>query len=152
MILSSLVNTFALTSGTINFLVGSILHAEELSITVVPAAANNGASSNEVPPPAENTAISGFIAIAVAAVTTLYFLPLYSTSLPTDFSDATGISSVIGKLRSLRTLSIWVPTKPVAPTTATFICLLWLINYHFFKRVAIYHFFSPNFTYSTDVF
>jgi hypothetical protein len=43
MILSSLVNE-ALISGTINFLVGSILHADELSITVVPAAANFGAS------------------------------------------------------------------------------------------------------------
>jgi hypothetical protein len=44
MILSSLVNEEALISGTINFLVGSILHADELSITVVPAAANFGAS------------------------------------------------------------------------------------------------------------
>jgi hypothetical protein len=40
----SLVNE-ALISGTINFLVGSILHADELSITVVPAAANFGAHS-----------------------------------------------------------------------------------------------------------
>jgi hypothetical protein len=39
MILSSLVKE-AYNSGTINFLVGSILHADELSITVVPAAAN----------------------------------------------------------------------------------------------------------------
>jgi hypothetical protein len=45
MILSSLVNEEALISGTINFLVGSILHADELSITVVPAAANFGAHS-----------------------------------------------------------------------------------------------------------
>jgi hypothetical protein len=44
MILSSLVNEEALISGTINFLVGSILHADELSITVVPAAANFGYS------------------------------------------------------------------------------------------------------------
>jgi hypothetical protein len=34
------------------FLVGSILHADELSITVVPAAANFGAL-NDVSPPAE---------------------------------------------------------------------------------------------------
>jgi hypothetical protein len=53
MILSSLVNEEALISGTINFLVGSILHADELSITVVPAAANFGAHSNDVSPPAE---------------------------------------------------------------------------------------------------
>jgi hypothetical protein len=37
---------------------GSILHADELSITVVPAAANFGAHSNDVSPPAENKAIS----------------------------------------------------------------------------------------------
>ena len=52
-ILSSLVNTSPLISGTTNFLVGSILQADELSITVVPTAANFGAHSNEVSPPAE---------------------------------------------------------------------------------------------------
>ena len=44
---------------------GSILHAEELSITVVPTAANFGAHSREVSPPAENKAISGFVFTAV---------------------------------------------------------------------------------------
>ena len=47
-ILSSFVNSLALISGTTNFLVESILQADELSITVVPAAANLGAQSNEV--------------------------------------------------------------------------------------------------------
>jgi hypothetical protein len=42
MILSSLVNEEALIRNN-QFLVGSILHADELSITVVPAAANFGA-------------------------------------------------------------------------------------------------------------
>ena len=68
-ILSSAVNTSPLISGTTNFLSGSILQAEELSITVVPTSANFGAHSKEVPPPAENNAISGFLATASSRVT-----------------------------------------------------------------------------------
>src|SRR6185437_687641 len=117
-ILSSLVSTLAFTSGTTSFLVGSILQAEELSITNIPAAANLGAHSNEVLPPAENIAIAGFISSRVCIATTLYSLPLKLTGLPTDFSEATGISSVTGKFLSSSTLSISPPTKPVAPTTA----------------------------------
>jgi hypothetical protein len=41
MILSDEANASALISGTTNFLVGSILHADELSITVMPAFANS---------------------------------------------------------------------------------------------------------------
>jgi hypothetical protein len=55
--LSSLVNEEALISNN-QFLVGSILHADELSITVVPAAANFGAHSNDVSPPACKQTIS----------------------------------------------------------------------------------------------
>jgi hypothetical protein len=63
MILSSLVNEEALISNN-QFLVGSILHADELSITVVPAAANFG-PLNDVSPHSKQT-ISGCIATAVA--------------------------------------------------------------------------------------
>src|SRR5690554_3046031 len=121
MILSSFVKMFALISGTTNFLVGSIRQAEELSMTVIPASANFGAHSKEVSPPAENNATSGFISTAVCKLTTLYFLSLKAISLPTDFSDATGINSVTGKLRSAKTLRITSPTIPVAPIIATFI-------------------------------
>ena len=71
MILSSLVNVWALISGITSFLVGSILHAEELSTTVVPAAANLGAHSNEVSPPAEKIASCGFMLIASCMPMTL---------------------------------------------------------------------------------
>src|SRR5690606_37319730 len=100
---------------------GSIREAEELSTTVVPTAANFGAHCKEVSPPAENNAISGRISTAVCKFTTLYFLSLNAISLPIDFSDATGINCVTGKLRSAKTFSITSPTIPVAPTTATFI-------------------------------
>ena len=68
---SSLVNTAAFTSGTTNFLLGSILQADELSMTRIPAAANFGAHSKEVPPPAENKATAGLAAIPSSIVTTL---------------------------------------------------------------------------------
>src|SRR5215207_431078 len=122
-ILSSFVSASALISGTTNFFAGSILQAEELSITVIPASANFGAHSREVLPPAEKIATLGFAAIASVMLTTLYFFPLYSTSFPTDLSEATGINSVNGKFLSASTCNILVPTNPVAPTTATFILL-----------------------------
>ena len=75
-ILSSAVKIEALISGTINFFVGSIRHAEELSITVVPASANFGAHSSEVSPPAEKIAISGRISTAVSRPTMVWSTPL----------------------------------------------------------------------------
>src|ERR1700722_7147848 len=128
MILSAAVNTSALSSGTTSFFVGSILQAEELSITVMPAAANFGAHSREVPPPAEKIAIPGFARIASVALTTDHSLFLNRSFLPTDFSEATGISSVTGNFLSANTSSILVPTSPVAPTTATFI-VFYGLNY-----------------------
>src|SRR5690606_31590012 len=109
------------TSGTTSFLVGSIRQAEELSMTVIPASANFGAYANDVLPPAENSATSGFRAMASSGVTTLYFFPLNCISLPLLRSDATGINSVTGKFRAANTVNISEPTRPVAPTTATFI-------------------------------
>src|SRR6187551_1145094 len=127
-ILSSAVNASAFSSGTTNFLVVSILHALELSITVIPAAANFGAHSNDVPPPAEKIATAGLAAIASVMLTMVYFLPLNSTCLPTDLSEATGTRSVTGKFLSAKTCNILEPTKPVAPTTATFIVLFYFLT------------------------
>src|SRR6185503_20356230 len=126
MILSCPVNITALTSGTINGFEGSIRHADELSITVMPASANFGAHSSEVPPPAENNATEGLASIALAMLITLYFFPLNSTSFPTDLSEATGNNSVTGKFLSANTCNILEPTNPVAPTTATFILLYFI--------------------------
>src|SRR5690606_3853661 len=119
-ILSSAVSTSPFTSGTTNFFVGSIRHAEELSITVMPASANNGAYSVEVPPPAENNATLGFRVIASGGVITLYFFHVSSFYLPLLFSDASGFNSVTGKLRSDNIFNISVSTIPVASTTATY--------------------------------
>src|SRR5688500_8737533 len=123
MILSAAESTEALISGTTSFFEGSMRHAEELSMTVIPFSANLGAHSKEVLPPAEKRATSGFILIASSAVTTLYFLPLKLRSLPADLSEATGMNSVTGNPLSSSTLIIIDPTRPVAPTTATFILI-----------------------------
>src|SRR6185369_7024263 len=128
MTLSFFVNISAFTSGTINGLVGSIRHPDELSITVVPAAANFGAHSSDTDPPAEKRARAGFWEIASAGLFTKNVLPLNSISLPTERSDATGISSVTGNLRSANTWIILVPTRPVTPTTATFIFIFFPEN------------------------
>ena len=120
MILSAAVSTSAFTSGTTNFLVGSIRHALELSITVIPAAANCGASSSEVLPPAENIATPGFAAIASEALTIFYCLFFKVIYFHIDLSEATGTSSSTGKFLSANTCNILLPTRPVAPTTATF--------------------------------
>jgi hypothetical protein len=108
------------TSGTTNGICGSILQAEELSMTVQPAEAKAGAQAFEVAPPAENNATSGCMEIATSGVTTEYDLPRKEINFPADFSEATGMSSVTGKLRSANICNILLPTNPVAPTTATF--------------------------------
>jgi hypothetical protein len=75
-ILSSFERIFALISGTINFLFGSIRQTEELSITVVPTWVNLGAQSKEVSPPAENIAMAGlaFMASSMAIILRALFL------------------------------------------------------------------------------
>ena len=122
MILSFLVRILAFTSGTTNGILGSILQALELSITTVPTAANFGAHSFEVDPPAEKIATAGFFEIASSMLITSNSLSLNFIFLPTDFSEATGYNSVTGKFLSANTSNILVPTNPVAPTTATFMC------------------------------
>src|SRR6202021_662363 len=47
-----------------------------------------------------------------------------STSFPTDFSEATGRSSVTRKFLSARICNILVPTSPVSPLTATSLFLV----------------------------
>jgi len=60
MILSFAVKILPFISGTISGISSFILHADELSITVVPTFLNLGAHSSDVSAPAEKIAISGF--------------------------------------------------------------------------------------------
>ena len=124
-ILVLLFSSEAFISGTINGMLSSIRQAELLSITNVPAAANRGAYSFDTDAPAEKIATSGFMAMASVMLTILRGILLKNKSLPTDFSEATGMISVIlskGMYRaSSSTLIITLPTRPVAPTIAIFI-------------------------------
>ncbi len=120
-IISSSPMASPLISGTTNFLFGSMRQKEELSITRQPAAANSGASFEEMPPPADRRANAGLAAMASSADTTVHSRPRNSTFRPIDFSDATGNNSLTGKSFSSNNFNIIVPTSPVAPTTATFI-------------------------------
>ncbi len=117
-------------SGTINGISLFILHADELSITIVLTSANFGAQVNEVTPPAENIAISGFFSMAFSIEITLYSFFEKVIFLPTDFDEATGINSVIEIFFSSSTFKISLPTKPVAPITATFIYFYILIKFN----------------------
>ena len=103
--------TSATTSGTS----GSERQAEELSITIAPAAAALGASSFEVEPPAENSTTSRPAKSAVAASSTT----TPSSSLPAERAEANRRRLATGKLRSARISRIIEPTRPVAPTTPT---------------------------------
>ena len=123
MMKSSAVRTSALISGTTSFLVGSIRQQEELSTTRQPTAANRGASSREASPPAENKARSGRSAIASSALTTVCSCPWKRILRPTERAEATGMKEDTGKCLSSKTSTIRVPTRPVTPTTATFISL-----------------------------
>ena len=71
---------------------------------------------------------------------TMYFFPLNAISFPTDLSDATGNNSVTGKFLSDRTSNIFVPTNPVAPTTAIFI-----LYFLFFVKLIYFYFVSSSF-------
>ena len=92
-ILSSAFNSEALISGTINLWPGFILQAEELSITMVPTAANLGAQAKEHSPPAENNAISGFNAIASSRDCTTYSFPS-TLNLPASLTACSVFKSV----------------------------------------------------------
>ena len=83
----------ALISGTTKGTPSVIRHALLLSITTHPVSANFGAHSKLVSPPAENKAISGEAATAVARETTDHSFPQQETICPTLFSDATGMIS-----------------------------------------------------------
>src|SRR3990170_1866334 len=88
MIISSMVSSCPLISGTISFLDGSIRQADELSITIEPASAYFGAHSSEVEPPAENMAISGASLHPSSILFTVYSLPLKVNFCPTDLGEA----------------------------------------------------------------
>ena len=108
-----------LTSLTTRGTSGSIRQADELSITMTPAAAYFGASTLDDAPPAENSAMSMPVRSAVSASSTRISVPRHGNVVPADRSDAKNRTCCIGKSRSSSSRRMTVPTWPVAPTTAT---------------------------------
>src|SRR4249919_270661 len=113
-----------LTSLTTSGTSSSYRKADELSITTAPAAANFGAYSFEMDPPAEKSAMSTPAGSNVArSCTTTSRLPNF-TLPPADRALASATTSPTGNLRSANTDNMTSPTAPVAPTTATLYVLL----------------------------
>ena len=77
-----------LTSLTISGTSGSMRHADELSMTVTPAAANLGASNFEQVAPAENSATSSPVGSASEASSTVMSVPRHGKVLPALRADA----------------------------------------------------------------
>ena len=94
------------TSGTS----GSIRQAEELSTTTAPAAANRGASSFEVAPPAENSAMSRPDGSAVSASSTVISRSPHAIVVPAERAEAKKRISATGNCRSSRMRRITAPT------------------------------------------
>src|SRR4029077_16881298 len=98
--------TSATTSGTS----GSIRHADELSITVTPTAANRGACTRDAAAPAENSATSSPAGSAVAASSTTRSAPSQGNVEPADRDEAKYRISSTGNARSARIRRITPPT------------------------------------------
>ena len=77
-----------LTSLTISGTSGSMRHADELSITITPAAANLGANSRDDAAPDENRAMSRPDGSALAASSTVIGEPFQSRVVPADRDEA----------------------------------------------------------------
>src|SRR3954453_19279477 len=82
--LRALAISAGLTSLTISGTSGSIRHADELSMTVAPAAANFGPNSGHEGAPAESGAMSSPDTSAVAASSTVMSAPFQSKVVPAE--------------------------------------------------------------------
>src|SRR5829696_1180410 len=111
------------TSDTTSGTSSCMRHWEELSTTTAPASAKRGAHSALTPEPAEKSAMSKrWIEWSLSGWTVSFRSP-ERILRPAERSEANGTTSSAGNERSRNTSSIVDPTAPVAPTTATRICL-----------------------------
>ncbi|BCI92864.1 hypothetical protein NIIDMKKI_80700 [Mycobacterium kansasii] len=99
-----------LTSETTNGTSGSLRHADELSITVTPAAANRGACTRDIAAPAENRAMSRPLGSAVVASSTSISWPRKASLRPWERADAKNRTDSAGKSRSSSSVRITCPT------------------------------------------
>ena len=112
----------ALASGTTRGTSGSRRQADELSMTMAPAAARRGASSRDTEAGALHRAKSMPERSAVAASSTTMSSSPQGSVEPAERPEARYRMEVTGKLRSTRIERRTTPTWPVAPTMAMRIC------------------------------
>ena len=106
-------------SGIISGTSGSILKADELSITTAPDLAATGANSFEMLPPALKRAMSTSLNEFDVNYLTGIALPWKGNTFPTDLADANSVSFLTGKSLFSKHWIISCPTAPVIPTIAT---------------------------------
>ncbi len=107
------------TSGITSSAQGSMRNALELSMQIVPASAAAGIQVFAIADPHELSAMSTPSSASCVSTPTVRSAPRNGTRVPAVRSEASGISSSTGKLRSSRRRTMFRPTAPVAPTTAT---------------------------------
>src|SRR5262249_30768432 len=108
-----------LISGITRGTSGSIRNADELSMQTVPFAAAAGSSSRDAAPPHDTSATSTPSHHPSPLARTSISLSRNGIREPAERSVANSSRSSRGKARSSSTRVIWLPTAPVAPTTAT---------------------------------
>ena len=99
-----------LTSLTTSGTSGSIRQAEELSITIAPAATTFGAAAREAVFPLENRATSRPEKSAVSVSSTTTSVPAKSSFRPADRAEAKNLISVTGNERSASSVRMTPPT------------------------------------------
>ncbi len=80
--------SWPLTSATISGTSGSMRNADELSMTIAPAAANFAANARDEVAPAENRAMSSPVGSAVSASSTTTSVPFHGKVVPAERADA----------------------------------------------------------------
>ncbi len=108
-----------LISGTTKGTSGSMRKAQELSITIAPAATARGAHSRARPLPAENSAMSMRSKLLGANASTGNATPAKPKLLPAERGEAIRRRPESGNQRFSRQRISSTPTAPVAPTIAT---------------------------------
>ena len=109
----------ALISGITSGTFGSIRKAEELSITTAPALTAAGANFREMPPPAENSAMSTPSNDFSVSSSITILSPRKSMVLPAERALASALSLRTGKARLSMVAMNSAPTAPVTPAMAT---------------------------------
>src|SRR6266849_1505387 len=109
----------ALISGITSGTFGSMRKADELSTTTAPAYTAMGVNFLEMPPPAENSAISTPSKELSLSSSITPFWPRKSTVLPADRALASALSLPTRKARLSMVAMNSAPTAPVTPAMAT---------------------------------